>query len=132
MTQQTDLAERYGAPSSGRRALLVGVVVVVVAAFAGWVGWTFWAQVNPDVSSNLVGWDTRDEHAVVAHVEVSLSGDAVDPSCRLQAYAEDHTVVGELNFTPRDGTNDVTIRTERLATRVKLEGCTSADQTHAR
>ena len=35
MSQPTDLADRYGAPSPRARGVLVGVVVVVAAALLG-------------------------------------------------------------------------------------------------
>ena len=58
--------------------------------------------------------------------------DARDASCLVRAYAEDHTVVGDVSFEPKDGTNDVTIRTERLATSVERIGCTAEGQNNAR
>ena len=48
--------------------------------------------------------------------------------CRLRAYADDHTVVGEMTFAPREGGNTVDVRTERLATSVELVGCTAEGQ----
>ena len=51
----------------------------------------------------------------------------------LRAYAEDHTVVGELSFTPeRSGRTDQTVRTERRATSVELMGCTAEGQNRPR
>jgi hypothetical protein len=132
VTVPTDLSDRYGAPSAGRRRALMAVVVVVLGVFLGWLGWTIWSQSTPDVTSGLVTWDAVDEHTAVATVEVRLSDDAVDPSCTLQASAEDHTVVGELVFTPQDGTSKQTIRTERLATQVTLLGCTAEGQNRPR
>lgn len=128
----TDLTDRYGAPSAGRRRALLAVVVVVAAAFLGWLGWTVWEELHPKVTSSLVTWDAKDEHTAVATVEVRLSDDATHPTCTLQASAEDHTVVGELAFTPVDGRSDLTIRTERLATQVQLLGCTADGQNRPR
>jgi len=133
VTQPTDLADRYGAPSSGRRAALVGVLVVVGAAFAGWVGWTYWSQSTPEVTSELMGFDVTSAHAAVAEVAVDLADGDVRATCRLRAYADDHTVVGELNFTPTaSGRTEQTIRTEREATSVELLGCTAPGQTRPR
>ena len=49
----------------------------------------------------------------------------------LRAYAEDHSTVGELTFTPdpSEGRRQVrTMRTERRATSVDKLGCTAPDQ----
>ena len=53
-------------------------------------------------------------------------------SCTLRAFAEDHTVVGELVFVPEDGRSDQDVRTERRATSVELLGCTAPGQNHPR
>ena len=132
MNQATDLADRYGAPSRGRRHVLLGVSAVIVAAFVGWLGWTIWDQSTPEVRSNLVGYEVVDEHRATAKVDVALARDDVAATCTLRAYAEDHTVVGELAFTPKDGRNTPTVRTERRATSVELLGCTAPGQKRPR
>nr|WP_258562710.1 DUF4307 domain-containing protein [Nocardioides sp. MAH-18] len=111
---------------------MIGVVVVVAAAFLGWLGWTIWEQSTPDARSELVGYDVVDEHAATATVDVRLRTGDVVATCRLRAYAEDHSVVGEATFTPEDGRNEVDVRTERRATSVELLGCTTPDQRRAR
>ena len=132
MSQTTDLAERYGAPSPRRRQALIGVGVVVVAARAGWRGWAIRDQSTPEVRSDLVGYRVVDEHHAVATVEVRLSDDDVEASCTLRAFAEDHNVVGEWVFTPQHGRNEQDVRTERRATSVELLGCTTAEQRRPR
>jgi len=132
VSQPTDLADRYGAPSPWGRGVMVGVVVVVAAAFLGWLGWTIWEQSTPDARSELVGYDVLDQHAATATIDVRLRADDVVATCRLRAYAEDHSVVGEASFTPQDGRNTVDVRTEREATSVELIGCTTPDQHRAR
>ncbi|KQW48920.1 hypothetical protein ASC77_09375 [Nocardioides sp. Root1257] len=131
MTQPTDLADRYGAPAPWRRRTLVAACVVVVAAFLGWLGWTIWDQSTPHVRSDLVGFDIVDEHRATATIEVRLR-DGVAASCTLRAYAEDHTVVGELVFAPTDGRSDQDVRTERRASSVELLGCTAPGQNRPR
>lgn len=132
MSQPTDLADRYGAPSPWRRGVLLGAVVVVAAAFLGWLGWTIWDQSTPDVRSELVGYEVVDVHGATATVDVRLRADDVVATCRVRAYAEDHAIVGEATFTPQDGRNEVEVRTEREATSVELLGCTTPDQRRSR
>ncbi len=138
MSQPDSLTERYGAPSPLARRVLLAVVTVVAAAFLGWLAWVALAEGDPDVTSELVTWDVRNEHAVDTRVDVRLRTDDIVASCLLRAYAEDHTVVGELAFevTPADVAEGSelarVIRTERLATSVESVGCTTPDQPRPR
>ncbi|KRF36802.1 DUF4307 domain-containing protein [Nocardioides sp. Soil805] len=127
----TDLAERYGAPAPWRRTALVTGIAVLAVVFVGWVAWAAWSHGTPTVESELAAYDVTGEHAATAVVEVSVDDDA-DASCRVRALAEDHSIVGELAFTPTDGRNDVEVRTERRATSVELIGCTTPDQQRPR
>jgi hypothetical protein len=65
-------------------------------------------------------------------VDVSISGGTTHPSCTVQAFASDHTIVGELRFTPDDGTNHVTVHTSRSATSVDVPGCIADGQDQPR
>lgn len=133
MSAPTDLADRYGAPRPWRRRAVVGGCVVVAAAFLGWLAWTIWAQSTPEVRSELVGYHVRDEHAAEATVDVRLDDEDVRASCTVRAFAEDHTVVGELVFTPGgSGRSEQVVRTERRATSVDLVGCTAPGQQRPR
>ncbi|HEY0949296.1 DUF4307 domain-containing protein [Nocardioides sp.] len=133
MTTPSDLADRYGAPAPWRRRALLVASVALAAAFLGWLGWTMWAQSTPKVESSLVGYDVLDEHSVEVTVRVDLSGDDVEARCLLRATAEDHTIVGELTFTPTGSGRTVqTVRTERRATSVELIGCTAPGQNRPR
>lgn len=133
MTARTDLADRYGAPAPWRRRALLSASVALAAAFLGWLGWTIWAQSTPQVESAMVGYDVVDEHAVAATVRIDLADDDVEATCLLRAFAEDHTVVGELSFTPTgSGRTEQTVRTERRATSVQLVGCTAPGQNRSR
>jgi hypothetical protein len=129
----TDLSERYGAAPVWRSRLVLGLVVVVVAAFLGWLGWTIWSQVHPKVQSSLINFQVEGEHAARAKLDVQLTSPDVKASCTLRAYAEDHSVVGELDFQPvRSGEMEQSIRTERKATSVELVGCTAPGQNRPR
>ena len=130
-----DLADRYGAPAPWRRRALIGASAVVVAAFLGWLAWSTWAQVTPAVESDLVGYAVKGEHEATAKVAVQFGDDSVRATCLLRAYAEDHSVVGELSFTPaHDAAQPIeeTVRTERRATSVELVGCTAPGQPRPR
>jgi hypothetical protein len=133
VSAQTDLADRYGAPAPWRRPVVIGACVVVAAAFLGWLGWATWAQSTPEVTSKLVGYHVVDAHSATATVQVDLGDADVRADCTLRAYAEDHSVVGELVFTPSgSGRTDRTVRTEREATSVELLGCTAPGQNRPR
>ena len=127
----TDLAERYGAPSPVRRRLAVAAIGLVVVVLAGWLAWTTLFHATPAVESQLAAYDIVDDNRATALVSVSLE-DGTVASCTLRAFADDHSTVGELAFEPVDGRNDVTIRTERLATSVTLLGCTAPGQPRPR
>ena len=127
----TDLADRYGAPSRWRRPATVGIAVALAVVSLGWLGWTVWFHSTPAVTSSLVTFDVTSDHETRVRLDVELADD-VEASCRLRAFAEDHTTVGELAFTPDDGNNEVVIRTERRATTVEKLGCTAPGQPRPR
>ncbi|MFC4783387.1 DUF4307 domain-containing protein [Nocardioides sp. MAHUQ-72] len=135
MTTQDTLGDRYGAPAPWRRRAVIALSVVVAAAFLGWLGWTAWEHSTPAVDSEMVGYSVEGEHEATAKVEVRLKDADVEASCLLRAFAEDHTVVGELSFTPEYGADqplEETVRTERRATSVELIGCTAPGQPRPR
>lgn len=127
----TDLADRYGAPSRWRRPATIGIAVALAVVSLGWLGWAVWFHSTPAVTSSLVTFDVTSDHETRVRLDVDL-GDDVEASCRLRAFAEDHTTVGELAFTPVDGNNEVVIRTERRATTVEKLGCTAPGQPRPR
>lgn len=131
MASPSSLDDRYGVARPGRRRLLLASVAVVVVGFAGWLAWATWFHATPGVDSELLGFGVVDARTSSASISVAL-GDGVEARCVVRALSEDHGIVGELSFVPRDGRNDVTIRTERQATSVTLVGCTSADQPRPR
>jgi hypothetical protein len=126
-----ELSERYGTPRPHRRGLLLGAVALVAAAFLAWLAWAAWLSSTPQVTSGLTSYTVVDAHRTAAVIEVSIEDDA-EATCRVRALAADHTVVGEVAFTPVDGRNEVSIRTEREATSVERLGCTTPDQRRPR
>ena len=127
----SDLTDRYGAPAPWRRPVLIAAVAALAVVFLAWVAWVAWAHGTPAAESELVGYEVRDDSSAVAHIDVQLEDD-VTASCRVRAFAEDHTTVGEVSFTPIPGRNDVEVRTERRATSIDLVGCTTPDQQRPR
>ena len=133
MTQQDPrIAQRYAAQPSPWPKVFLAVGLGLSVLLAVWLAWAVWVHSTPEVTSDLTTWKVVDEHSVDATVQVDLRSGAKDPQCLLRAYAEDHTVVGDSSFVPTGGRNDVTIRTERLATSVEKIGCTTASQNDAR
>jgi hypothetical protein len=106
-------------------------IVAVAAAALAWLAWAAWFHASPAVESELTSYDVVDDGSASAVVTVALADDVV-ASCRIRAFAEDHTTVGELAFEPVDGRNEVTLRTERRATSVTLLGCTAPGQPRPR
>ena len=133
----SDLAQRYGAPRSGNRPWAVALVVVLALAGAGWVVWAAVFHGTPRAHSRLVSFETPGEHAATATLTIVREDRDVRASCLLRASAQDHSVVGELNFTvgaaePATATVTKQIRTEREATAVELVGCVAEGQTQRR
>jgi hypothetical protein len=136
VTSQDPLADRYGRPRPWRQRAIVAACVAVGALFLGWLAWSAWSHATPDVQSDLVSFDVVDEHTATAVVEVRFADDdVVRASCTLEAYAEDHTLVGTASFAAdpgHGGRYEETLRTERRATSVTLVGCLAPGQTQPR
>jgi hypothetical protein len=114
---------------------LIAASVAVAAVFLGWLAWTVYDHSTPEVTSELETFSIDDDHAVTAVLVVILDDADVKASCTLRAYAEDHTTVGEVTFTPdpSKGRRQVqTIRTDRRATSVESQGCTAPGQDRPR
>jgi hypothetical protein len=128
----TDLAERYGAPSRAGRLLVLAAVGVLAVAALAWLVWVMLAHSRPQVTSELLGYQIRGEHAVTATFTVTRRDPDVRASCLLRAVADDHAVVGERVVAVRSGAEQArrvaTMRTERKATTVDLVGCSAQGQ----
>jgi hypothetical protein len=126
------VSERYAPPPAWRRRVTIASVVVVAAAALAWLAWAAFVEATPKVHSQLVGWQVVDAHSATARVDVRISDGTTHPTCTLQAFASDHSIVGQLRFTPSEGTNQVTVRTARTATSVSLPGCSADGQDQPR
>ena len=128
----TDLVERYGAPARARRPVVVVAVAALAVAGLAWLAWVVVAQSRPQVTSQMIGFDVRGQHAAAATFTVARRDPQVRASCLLRAFAADHAVVGELTVPLAGADTDVrltrTVRTERAATTVDLVGCTADGQ----
>jgi hypothetical protein len=126
------LTDRYAAPPRWRRRVTIAVVAVVALVGLAWVAWAAYDEATPQVESQLVTFHVAGEHSVSAQVDVRISSGTIGPSCTVEALAADHSIVGELHFRPVDGTNRVTVRTERQATSVEVAGCIAQGQDRPR
>jgi hypothetical protein len=132
----SDLAARYGTPSRARRPVVVGLVVLVAVSGLAWLFWVISFHGRPLVTSEMVGFEVEGQHAVQARFTVVRRDADVTASCLLRAYADDHSVVGEVTV-PVTGSRtnrnvSASVRTERIATTVDLVGCTAPGQKQAR
>lgn len=115
--------------------MVVAASVALGLAFLGWLAWTAYSYATPAVESDMVTYTIDGEHEVTARVAVDLNDEDVRATCLLRAFAEDHSVVGELSFTPEYGADqplEQTVRTERRATSLELIGCTAPGQSRPR
>lgn len=125
MTEQSSLADRYGTPSRGRRTFTKVAAVAVAVMFLGWIVWGFLGS-TPDVRFGTAGYDVTDDHGVDVKVEVRLS-DADSAECLVRAMSADKATVGEFAFTAREGTQTVTVRTDRRAATAEVVNCRVQD-----
>lgn len=135
MSSQDALGDRYGSVAPWRRRLVVDAVAVLVLAFAGWLGWTIWEQARPLVASGELTFTVDDDNTATATFRVDLRDDQVEATCTIKAYAEDHTLVGQVAFTPALSADDMVeqqISTDRRATSLELAGCTAPGQNRPR
>jgi hypothetical protein len=132
----SDLAYRYGMPGRTNR-LVAGVLVgALVLSAAGFLSWTVLFHGDPEVQSQVTTFDVVSEHEARAQVQVVRENRTTEAVCRLQALADDHSVVGEVTHPVTDGPENQTlalsIRTERRATSVTSLGCTAPGQPRPR
>lgn len=135
MSTSDTLDQRYGATPAWRRRVGLGAVAVVALAFVGWLVWTIAAQSSPIVASEQLGFRIVDDNTATAIVQIQFRDDDVDAVCTVRAYAEDHSLVGELDFYPDPTAGDrfeEDISTVLRATSVESEGCTAPGQTRPR
>lgn len=131
-----DVSTRYGRPNRTTRGIIAAVTILLVSMSLVWLAWAAWFQGTPDVQSQLQGFDIVDDHNTQARIMVKLDNPDIKAHCLIQALAEDHSVVGEVNLkvTGTEGrmVHTVDIRTERPTNAVELVGCTTDRQKRPR
>ncbi len=124
---EQSLADRYGAPSPGRR--LGGLLAIggVAVAFLGWVVWATLGHESPGYGAQLHSYVVLSEHRVRVWLDAHRTTDR-SFACTLTAQAEDHSVVGETRVpVPAGAAGDLklraSIKTDRRATTAVVSEC---------
>jgi hypothetical protein len=132
----SDLAYRYGMPSRTNRLVAGFLVGALLVSAAGFLSWTVLFHSDPEVQSQLTTFEVVSDHEARAVLQVVRENRGTEAVCRLQALAEDHGVVGEATVPVTDGAEDqvlpLSVRTDRRATVVISQGCTTPDQRRPR
>jgi hypothetical protein len=120
------MPERYGTARPRRRPVAIVLGAVLVAALTGWA---VWASVTSQaaIDATLTSYDVVSSHEVRVKISTHFRDDKVQGTCLVQATAQDHTVVGELNLTAdqlRGAQGQwISVRTERRATTATVASC---------
>jgi hypothetical protein len=137
VTDLEELTQRYGRRRS-RTARVVALLLVagLVLSSGAYLVWVLSARVDPEAQGDIVSYDVRSDHVTVARLQVVRETQSTEATCILSAVATDGSVVGELTVPVTDGpvrqVVEVELRTERRATTVMTNGCTTPDQPQAR
>jgi hypothetical protein len=87
------------------------------------------------VSSQEIGHEIVDDHTATITVRITYGDGPVEATCRAVAIAEDKMPVGEVAYSPDpdEGPDHVIeVRTDRRATTVQWDGCTTEGQPRPR
>jgi hypothetical protein len=128
---EDSLAQRYGAPSRSRRALLVVLASVVCVGLLAWLLWAMLFHANPEISSEEIGHEIVSDHLATIRVQIEIDDGLDDPTCALRAISHDKAIVGETTYRPDPAagpTYEIEVRTERRATTVEWLGCKAPGQ----
>ena len=131
------LSQRYGRrPGLVVRVVALLLVAGLVAGAGTYLVWVLTDRFDVEAQGDVATYDVRSEHLTVATLEVVRASSSTEASCTLSALASDGSVVGEVTVPVTDGperqTVEVELRTERRATTVTTNGCTTPDQPRAR
>ncbi len=120
---------RYGQPSPRRRLGLTAAVVVVATALVAWLGWAGLSVANPDVRSDVLGFDIRSDAAVHIRIEIIAASDRT-VTCVVRGQDRTRETVGIASIVSRPGRRVRRVETE-IATRARavtatIAGCRTA------
>lgn len=121
------LRDRYGVHPARRPGPLAAIAVVAAVALVAWLGWAVWHNSSGTMGAEVHSFEVTSAHSVSVTVDLHhLDGKSM--YCTIQAFADDHTVVGQTDLhvaadEPIDTTKVVDIKTERLATTATVSGC---------
>ena len=134
--ESTDLSARYGGSSPRQRVIATVLIVVVAVTSVGFVGWSALFHSSPEVQSRMTYFDFPDDRTAIARLTVVRDAPDTIATCLLRAVSEDFAIVGETEITVTTGPTtqsvEVEIPTERRATTVTTDGCTSNGQQRPR
>jgi len=125
------LAQRYGAPSRGRRLALAALATTIVVASLAWLLWTLLFHASPDIASEEIGHEIVGDHLATVEVRIEMGDDVEDPECALRAISHDKAIVGEAVYVPdpdAGAVHEIEVRTDRRATTVEWIGCKAEGQ----
>jgi hypothetical protein len=132
----SDLEQRYRGPGRVQRAVALVVVAGLVLSGVGFLAWSVVFASNPEVTSRLTTFTVTGDHRAFATITVARDSEFTEATCRLEAVATDHSVVGVADVPVVDGPRTqglkVEVRTSRRATGVQLLGCTAPGQQRPR
>ncbi|QYJ04149.1 DUF4307 domain-containing protein [Nocardioides panacisoli] len=128
------LAERYGAPSPARRALVFALAAALILPASAWLLWVTVSHADPAVASQEIGHEIVGDHTATVTARIKYGDGPVAATCTARAIAADKTVVGEIAFqpTPDQAEHTVELATDRRATTVDWLGCTAEGQPRPR
>ncbi len=123
------IARRYPASRTPRWLWLAGVAVIVVVGGA-WLIWSALYGANPAISARVVSFTVTSDQTIDVRVTTQRPDPQRAAVCTFTAQAVTYDTVGQyaLELPPGDQTledHDLTIRTFKRATSVKVENCTT-------
>ena len=126
-TDAQRIARRYP-PSRTPRWLWIVVAVVLAGVGGTWMLWSAFYGANPPISAKIVTWSVTSDASMDVRVTTQRPDPARPAVCTVTAQAESYETVGQYDIELGPGTeelehHDITIKTFKRATSVKIEAC---------
>ncbi|QIK71568.1 DUF4307 domain-containing protein [Propioniciclava coleopterorum] len=127
-TDAERIARRYPGSRTPRWLWLVAVAAIL-AVGVPWLIWTATYGANPAISAKIVSFSVTSDQTIDVRVTTQRPDPARPAVCTLTAQAVTYDTVGQYVLELPPGSeelehHDVTIRTFKRPTSVKIEGCT--------